>query len=186
MLRKTHIGATFALTSVTFTFDSWPIIWTTLMWMVKTLEHFIMIRWQEHCEKGVTGRRTERTYHRAAWSQLKKIMPHNYDRHRHLKFVNPCILSCNQLCRHVWNVLCRYLLCMDAGIVFIKPSFRFISSNSLIYPWNIIQIYIHIERSKTTSMEKGVQWYLEENKIRFEKYTVKRILWEKTPHKLPS
>ena len=44
----------------------------------------------------------------------KKDNTSNYDRHRHLKFVNPCILSCNRLCRHVLNVLGRYLLCMDA------------------------------------------------------------------------
>ena len=31
--------------------------------------------WQEHCEKDVTGGRTERTILRAAWSQLRKTIP---------------------------------------------------------------------------------------------------------------
>ena len=163
---------------MTFTFDSWPFIWTTILSMVKTLEHFIMIRWQEHCEKVVTGGRTERTVHIAAWSQLKKDNTPNYDRHRHLKFVNPCILSCNRLCRHVWNVLGRYLLCMDAwhfinktfiSIYFIKfpdPSLKY---HSDLYSYRKNQDYVY---------GKGSTMVLGKNKIRFEKYTVKRIIWK--------
>ena len=73
------------LTSVTLTFDlwPWPFAWTSLMTMVITPENFMMIRWWEHGEKGVTDRqtdgrtdrqtdrRTENTMCRAAWSQLK-------------------------------------------------------------------------------------------------------------------
>ena len=61
-----------ALTPVTLTFDlwPWPLAWTSLLSMVITPENF-MIHWQEHCEKGVTDRRTERGFLRAAWSQLK-------------------------------------------------------------------------------------------------------------------
>ena len=77
------------VTSVTLTFDLWP--WpfaSTLPWSnVITPENFMMIRWWEHSQKGVTDgqtdrrtdgrtdgqtdRRTENTIHRAAWSQLK-------------------------------------------------------------------------------------------------------------------
>ena len=70
------------LTSVTLTFDLWPWLfaWTSLLTMVITPENFMMIRWWEHGEKGVTDRRTdgrtdrqtENTICRAAWSQLKK------------------------------------------------------------------------------------------------------------------
>ena len=66
------------LTSVTLTFDlwPWPFAWTSLLTMVITPENFMMIRWWEHGEKGVTDRRTDRqtenTICRAAWSQLKK------------------------------------------------------------------------------------------------------------------
>ena len=44
------------LISVTFTFDlwPWPFAWTSLLTMVITPENFIMIRWWEHGEKGVT------------------------------------------------------------------------------------------------------------------------------------
>ena len=68
------------LTSVTLTFDlwPWPFAWTSLLTMVITPENFMMIRWWEHGEKGVTDgqtdRQTENTICRAAWSQLKMYM----------------------------------------------------------------------------------------------------------------
>ena len=71
------------LTSVTLTFDLWPrpFAWTSLLTMVITPASFMMIRWWEHGEKGVTDRltdgqtdgRTENTICRAAWSHLKTI-----------------------------------------------------------------------------------------------------------------
>ena len=71
------------LTSVTLTFDlwPWPFAWTSLLSLVITPENFMMIRWWEHGEKGVTDGRTDRqtdrqtdwTSHIAAWSQLKTI-----------------------------------------------------------------------------------------------------------------
>ena len=70
------------VTSVTLTYDLWPrpIAWTSLLSLVIIPENFVMIRWWEHSQKGVTdrqtdrqtGRRTENTIHRAAWSQLIK------------------------------------------------------------------------------------------------------------------
>ena len=59
--------------SVTLTFDLWPWLfaWTWLLSLVITPENFMMIRWWEHSQKGVTDRRTDWTIHRAAWSQLK-------------------------------------------------------------------------------------------------------------------
>ena len=62
---------------VTLTFDLWP--WPfapTLPWsFVISPENFMMTRWWEHSQKGVTDgqtdRQTENTIHRAAWSQLK-------------------------------------------------------------------------------------------------------------------
>ena len=73
------------VTSVTLTFDlwPWPFAWTSLLSLVITPENFMMIRWWEHSQKGVTDRqtdgqtdrqtdgRTDWTIHRAAWSQLK-------------------------------------------------------------------------------------------------------------------
>ena len=61
------------LTTVTLTFDlwPWPFAWTSLLSLVITPENFMMIRWWEHSQKGVTDRRTDWTIHRAAWSQLK-------------------------------------------------------------------------------------------------------------------
>ena len=71
------------LTSVTLTFDLWlwPFAWTSLLSLVTTPENFMMIRWWEHSQKGVTDgqtdrrsdRRTDWTIHRAAWSQLRNI-----------------------------------------------------------------------------------------------------------------
>ena len=49
------------LTSVTLTFDlwPWPFAWTSLLTMVITPENFMMIRWWEHGEKGVTDGQTD-------------------------------------------------------------------------------------------------------------------------------
>ena len=72
-------------TSVTLTFDlwPWPLARTSFLSMVITPENFMMIRWEEHSEKGVSDRQTdrrtdgrtdgqtERGVLRAAWSQLK-------------------------------------------------------------------------------------------------------------------
>ena len=79
MVRK---RLSWVLTSVTLTFDlwSWPFAWTSLLSLVITPENFMMIRWCENSQKGVTDgqtdiqtdRRTDWTIHRAAWSQLKK------------------------------------------------------------------------------------------------------------------
>ena len=76
MVRKRLSGV---MTSVTLTFDlwPWPFAWTSLLSMAITPENFVMIRWQQHGEKGVkdgqtdgrTDRRTDRL--RAAWTQLK-------------------------------------------------------------------------------------------------------------------
>ena len=66
------------LTSVILAFDlwPWPFAWTSLLTMV--IINFMMIRWLEHGEKGVTDgrtdRQTDRTSHIAAWSQLKTVL----------------------------------------------------------------------------------------------------------------
>ena len=59
---KSKIGTKFALISVTLTFDlwPWPFAWTWHLWMEITPENVRMIRWQKHCEKGVTEGRTDR------------------------------------------------------------------------------------------------------------------------------
>ena len=61
------------VTSVTFDLWPWPFAWTLLWSLVITPGNFIMIRWCEHSQKGVTDRQTENTICRAAWSQLKTI-----------------------------------------------------------------------------------------------------------------
>ena len=50
------------LTSVTLTFDiwPWPFAWTSLLSLVITLENFMIIRWQKHCEKGAKVGQTDR------------------------------------------------------------------------------------------------------------------------------
>ena len=49
------------LSCVTLTFDlwPWPFAWTSLLSLVMTPENFMMIRWWEHSEKGVTGGQTD-------------------------------------------------------------------------------------------------------------------------------
>ena len=75
--------SSWVVTSVTLTFDlwPWPFAWTLPWSVVITPENFMMIRWWEHSQKGVTDgqtdrqtdRQTENTIHRAAWSQLKIV-----------------------------------------------------------------------------------------------------------------
>ena len=74
------------VTSVTLTFDLWPwtFAWTLLWSLVITPENFMMIRWWEHSQTGVTDRQTDgrtdgqtdgqtkNTICRAAGSQLTR------------------------------------------------------------------------------------------------------------------
>ena len=50
------------VTSVTLTFDlwPWPFAWTSLLSLVITPENFVMIRWWEHSQKGVTDGQADR------------------------------------------------------------------------------------------------------------------------------
>ena len=70
------------LNNVTLTFDLWPchFAWTSLLSLVITPENFMMTRWWEHGEKGVTDRRTDWTSHILAWSQLKQDRRWNADK----------------------------------------------------------------------------------------------------------
>ena len=81
------------VTSVTLTFDlwPWPFAWTLRLSLVITPKNFMMIRWWEHSQKGVTDRQTENTICRAAWSQLKTIGQLSYatSSYRH-HFINIC------------------------------------------------------------------------------------------------
>ena len=58
---RVHKRLNWVFISVNLTFDlwPWPLAWTSLLSMVITPENFIMIWWKEHCEKGVTDRRTD-------------------------------------------------------------------------------------------------------------------------------
>ena len=56
------IRLSWVMTSVTLTFDLWPwhFAWISILSLVITPENFVMIRWKEHSEKGVTNRQTDR------------------------------------------------------------------------------------------------------------------------------
>ena len=70
--------------------DLWPLNLTFAVALLLSLaiipENFMMIRWWEHSEKGVTDggtdgqmdRQTDWTFHRAAWSQLKILIVWSY------------------------------------------------------------------------------------------------------------
>ena len=57
--RKRRSGV---MTYLALTFDLWPspFAWRSRLPMIITPENFMMIRWQEHCQKGVTDGRTDR------------------------------------------------------------------------------------------------------------------------------
>ena len=132
----------------------------------------------KRCDRRTDGK--DRSY--SCLVAAKKDNTQNYDRHRHLKFVNPCILSCNRLCRHVWNVLGRYLLCMDAwhfinktfiSIYFIKFPDLSLKYHSDLYSYRKNQDFVY---------GKGSTTVLGKNKIQSNASCGKK----KTPHKLPS
>ena len=66
-----QIGAKFVLISVTLTFDLWPCpsAWTFHVSLVINPGSFMMIRSEEHSEKGVTDTQTHRQTHRQAHKQ---------------------------------------------------------------------------------------------------------------------
>ena len=94
------------VTSVTLAFDPWPwpFAWTLLRSLVITPENFMMIRWWEHSQKGVTDRQTDRqmenTICRAAWSQLKTPLLSNiklYASFRHHMWIQTWVTVRKQL-----------------------------------------------------------------------------------------
>ena len=68
-------------------------------------------------------------------------------------------------------------------ILWIRSSVVFISSDvSLMYPWNIVPICIHIERIKSTSTQKGINMVLcKKSEMLFAKHMFKRIIFIITP-----
>ena len=98
-------GATFrkrlswVVTSVTLTFDlwPWPFAWTLPWSLVITPENFMMIRWWEHSQKGVTDGQTDRQtdgqtdrkYHSQSCLVAAKNIP--FDKSFSLFYTHICI-----------------------------------------------------------------------------------------------
>ena len=122
------------VTSVTLTFDlwPWPFAWTLRSSLVITPENFMMIRWWEHSQKGVTDRRTENTICRAAWSQLKTI--------GHLFYATSSFV-------HHFVAIGEFKLELQSGNAQSR-------SNSTIFraawPWNLTD---HLEQGKSEGFE---------------------------------
>ena len=53
----------FSRVTLKFNLWPWPFAWMSLLSLVITPQNFMMIRWREHSQKGVTDRRTDRKYH---------------------------------------------------------------------------------------------------------------------------
>ena len=80
------------MTSVTLTFDlwPWPFAWTSLLSFVISPENFVMIRWEEHSEKGVTDRRTDRQTDRKRCSYSCLVAAKNNKAHL-LYYIKLCV-----------------------------------------------------------------------------------------------
>ena len=118
------------VTSVTLTFDlwPWPFAWTLLWSLVITPENFMMIRWWEHSQKGVTDRQTDgrtdrrtdgqtdaNTICRAAWSQLKKQL---------------VILTCwapDKMAGILWATFSNFQSFKENILIIIKILLKFVS-----------------------------------------------------------
>ena len=84
--KNAEIRAKIVLTSVTLTLDLWPwsFAWTSRLSMVITSDNFMMIRWQEYCEKvWQTNGRADKTVLRVG-SQLNTIYTTWQFRYKHL------------------------------------------------------------------------------------------------------
>ena len=68
------------VTYVTLTFDlwPWPFAWTLLLSLVITPENFMMIRWWEHSQKGVTDGHLWRIWSQLPWSKLHHILAFSF------------------------------------------------------------------------------------------------------------
>ena len=127
------------LTSVTLTFDLWPwsFAWTSLLSMVITSGNFMMIRWQQHSEKGVTDRqtdgRTDWTIDRAAWSQLKmgKWPDTSVINNPCKKWLISIKLFVNMLSSNVPDVAVTLVGCVVRG----NPLLDIISTNLAVCKW---------------------------------------------------
>ena len=80
MVRKRPNWAKFALASVTLTSDLEPFAWTQHLLMVITPENFRMIRWEEHCQKGVSvmDGHLRRIWSQLPWSKLHRILASSF------------------------------------------------------------------------------------------------------------
>ena len=121
------------LTSVTLTFYlwPWPFALTSLLTMVITPENFMMIRWWEHGEKGVTDGqtdgRTENTICRAAWSQLKMSIAI-------YQWMAIPVFSCDQAA--LWMV---FSVCLSVCVSFC-PSHLFDYDTIIVSSWNFQEL----------------------------------------------
>ena len=83
-----------ASVTLAFVLWPWPFAWTLPWSLVITPENYMMIRWWEHSQKGVTDgqtdRRTENTIHRAGWSQLKIYIREEYVRGEGVLYAASC------------------------------------------------------------------------------------------------
>ena len=64
----------------------WPFAWTSLLSLVITPENFMMIRWWEHSQKGVTDRQTDGKYH-----SLSCLVAAKNNRAPLLYYIKPCV-----------------------------------------------------------------------------------------------
>ena len=111
--------SSWVVTSVTFDLWPWPSAWTLLWSLVITPKNFMLIRWWEHSQKGVTDGQKENTICRAAWSQLKTI--------GHLFYATSSFV-------HHFIAICEFKLELQSG------NAQFGSKSAIycpVWPWNL-------------------------------------------------
>ena len=92
----------FHLCDLTYEPWPWPFAWTSPLSVAMTAANFMIIRWQLHCEKGVTGRQTDgRTdRNKCCWSCLVAALKLKNTRQGSLREYRnspPKYLSCNNI-----------------------------------------------------------------------------------------
>ena len=127
----------------------WPFAWTLLWSLVITPENFMMIRWWERSQKGVTDRQTDGQTDGRTDGQTE-----------------------NTICRAAWSQLTiRHLLYTTSSRAGVKYVLSNTNTNTFFAEFQI-QIQIQIHRQKSDQIQIQIQIQLIKYKYKY-KYTMR-------------
>ena len=157
------------VTSVTLTFDLWPrsFAWTSLLPLVITPDNFMMIRWWEHSQKGVTDGRTDgqtdrriEPFRRAAWSQLKKFHPIFYWACDYLSMLGLKLIYdiCISDFGDQWSLVANQLDPKEETAVKFEPKFKDFHLRNFIWKCHLQNVIHFVSESTQLNTDYPPVW----------------------------